>query len=302
MIYFRKRPYVWFIAPGLLIYTLFVIYPMLSTFLNSLTSWNGISTKHFVGLDNYSFLFNDLLYAPQLKRALYNGVYIVIVCYLIQIPLALYFAYVLDKKIAFHQFFQAVVFLPQILSMVAISFLVLLFLDPNFGVISEFLRMIGLDSWVISWFAGGDKMKWLVAMVNSWKGLGFLVVVILANMQSIPESYTEAARLDGASEARIFLRITLPLLAPSVGISCMAIFIGGIATFEVPFLIGGLGGGPGGAVDTIGTFFYRTTFGDPQLTNNIGLGTAIAVLQFAIIFIVIAIQMMLFRRREIQYD
>lgn len=299
--FFKKRPFIFFIVPGAILYTLFIIYPMFSTMLNSLTEWDGIGEKIFVGLDNFKLLFTSDIYGPQLFNALKNGVVIVLLCYIIQLPLAFYFAYKIDRKIKMAKTCQLIIFMPQVISYVAVGLLVLLFLDPNFGLVNNLLRAAGLNSWTRAWLADPILLKILVAVILTWKGIGIPMMLILANMQSIPEEYHEAASLDGANELKKFFKITLPLLRPSLMNSVVLIFLGGIAVFDVPYLLGGMNGGPGGAIDTLGTLFYRVAFGSPYLTNNIGLATAIAVVQFIVILVVSLIQISVLKRKVMEY-
>ena len=298
----KSRPFIFFLAPGLVLYLMFVVYPIITTVYNSLTQWDGLNKPKFIGLDNYITLFTNSSYAHQLYNAIINGVVIVILCYIIQLPLAFYFAWMIDKGIRGANFFKLIIFLPQVISVAAVSLLVLLFLDPSFGAVNNLLTAVGLDSWTKGWLGETALLKPIVSIVLTWKGIGIPMMIILANLQSIPKEYLESAQIDGAGEFKTYIKIILPMLIPSLSTTCIMIFLGGIAAFDAPYLIGGINGGPQGACDTLGTMFYRIAFGQVYLTNNVGLGTAVAVIEFSIMIVVSAFQITLFRKREIEYQ
>ena len=294
----ERKPYLLFIIPGFIIYTVFIVYPMVSTFFNSLTEWDGMGKKVFIGIQNYRTIFLNENYAPSFYNAFFNGIQIVVSTYILQLPLALYFAYLFYKGIKWGKLMRTIIFFPQVVSMVAVSFLALTFLDPNFGVINVMFNYIGLESLAKPWIGFGDSLIYITAILLTWKGIGVPMMLILANLMSIPEEHLEAAEIDGARERQKFFRIILPQLGPSISVTCVAIFLGGIAAFEIPYLVGDKYGGPRGVADTLGTFFYRVTFGSEYLTNNIGLGTAIAVTQFMIMLIVSIIQLNVLSRNQ----
>lgn len=299
--FFGRRPFLFFLIPGLVVYSYLIIYPIITTVYSSFTEWNGLGAKRFIGPDNFIYLFRDPIMAPAFYNALKNGVYLVGLSYAFQVPLALYFAYLLDRNIKGSGLYKLVIFLPQIMSMVSISFLCIMFFDPTFGILNAALTGAGLESWTKPWISWGDFMLYLVAALLTWKGVGIPTMLILANMKGIPKDYKEAAYLDGAGAWQSFRSVTLPLLVPAMSVTCIGIFLGAIGTFEFPFLVGDKTGGPGGVADTLGTLFYRTAFGNSQLTNNIGLGNAIAIVQFVIMLGFTWLLANLFRRMEVEY-
>lgn len=299
--FFKKRPFIFFIAPSAILYLLLILYPMFSSIFNSFTLWDGIGDKEFVGLQNFITLFSNSTYAPQLGNALKNGLIFSVLSYVVEVPVAFYFAIMLDKKIRFSKACQAIIFLPQVISTVAVSLLVSLFFDPTFGVINTVLRTVGLNSWAKPWLGNPILMQCLVVFIIVWKGIGIPTMLILSNMQAIPQDYTEAASLDGASEWKVFWKIKLPLLIPSLMNTMVLTFLGSFAAFDVPFMLGGKSGGPSNCVDTLGTLFYRVAFGSPYLSNTMGLATAIAVIQLVIALTISIFQIKLLRNKLIEY-
>lgn len=299
--FFKKRPYIFFIAPSAILYSLLILYPMFSSILNSWTHWDGVGSKEFVGIGNFTTLLTNSTYAPQLANALKNGFIFVILSYIIEVPVAFYFASMIDRKVKLAKACQTILFLPQVISTVAITLLVSLFFDPTFGVINTMLKSVGLDSWAQPWLGNPVLLQVLVVVIIVWKGIGIPTMLILSNMQAIPQDYIEAASLDGASEWRIFRSIKFPLLTPALMNTMVLTFLGSFAAFDVPFMLGGKTGGPANCVDTLGTMFYRVAFGSPYLTNTMGLATAIAVIQLAIALTVSMLQIKLLRRNLIEY-
>jgi raffinose/stachyose/melibiose transport system permease protein len=292
--------YISFILPGLLLYLVFILIPIAATALNSLTQWDGVGEKVFIGFSNFSKLLTDPIYAPQLLRALKNGLWFVALSFAIQMPTAVYFAYMIDKYLNIGELFKFIIFLPQVLSMVSVSVMALLFFDPNFGSLNNVLLQLGLESLTRSWLGAGKYLRMIVPLLLSWKGVGIPVMLILSNLKSIPKEYIEAATIDGANEFTRFRIILLPLLAPSLTTSSVLMYLGAIGVFDIPFLVGDKHGGPGGVVDTLGTLFYRISFGSPYLNNNIGLGTAVAVIQFLVMMVVSTLIVRVRRSKEME--
>lgn len=299
--FFKKRPYLFFIAPSAVLYSLLILYPMFSSIFNSLTHWDGVGAKDFVGIGNFVTLFTNSTYAPQLVNALKNGLIFVILSYIIEVPVAFYFASMIDRRVKLAKVCQTIIFLPQVISTVAITLLVTLFFDPTFGVINTILKNIGLGSLAQPWLGNPMLLQFLVVLIIVWKGIGIPTMLILSNMQAIPQDYIEAASLDGASQWKIFWTIKLPLLTPALMNTMILTFLGSFAAFDVPFMLGGKTGGPANCMDTLGTMFYRVAFGSPYLTNTMGLATVIAVLQLAIALTVSVLQIKLLRRNLIEY-
>lgn len=294
----KRRPYIAFILPGAILYCLLIIYPMLASFLNSFTQWDGIGEKIYTGTANYVTLFTSQLYGGQFINALKNGCIFVILSYMIGVPIAFYFAVLLDEKVMLHKLCQTIIFLPQVISTVAIGLLVPLFFDATFGLVASVMRAGGLGFLVTGWLGNKTFLRFLVVIITVWKSMGMNTMLILANLQSIPQDCIEAAGLDGCSEWSLFFQIKLPLLKPSLINVVILTFLNTFAAFDIPFLLGGLNGGPGNCIDTLGTMFYRVAFGSPYLTNTMGLATAISVIQFLIVLVVSVLQIALLSRNR----
>jgi raffinose/stachyose/melibiose transport system permease protein len=194
---------------------------------------------------------------------------------------------------------QVIVFLPVVLSAVIVGFLWKLFLHPIFGLVNQALLLAGIHG--PPWLGSETTALGSIIFTNIWHWLGFATLVFLAGMQRVPLEIMEAARLDGATDLVLLRRILWPLVAPSTTILFILTFIGSFNWFELPYVMAGLTGSPGGATDVLGLYFYRTAFGTVSSgLQDFGHGSALAVLMFVFIAAFSAIALRLLRRREIE--
>lgn len=273
------------LLPPILMLLTFVFLPMASAVLYSVYDWKGLVRGEFIGLGNYY----DVLFKPResgfLFNAFKNNVVVFVSLMIVQNGLALVLALLLARKPKGYRFYQVVIFLPVILSTVIIGFQWKLFLNPIFGLVNKFLRMVDLDMWALPWLGLPETALGSMILVNTWHWVGFPTLVFLAAIHRIPKDLIEAARLDGANEWRIARDIIWPLMAPAVTIIVVLTFIGSFNWFEIPFIMGSLEGSPAYSTDTLGLLFYRTAFGSVSAGgSNFGAGSALAVLIFLFIF------------------
>lgn len=301
--YFSKRPYILFILPALMLYSLFIIYPIVATLPYSLTEWGGLGQAQFVGFRNFNNIFTNDTLTPQLWNAIKNTAFLLLLTYLIVNPLVLVVAYFLYRKIFLSDVYKTIIFMPQFVNAVAVSFIVTLFFSPSIGLFSTFMKWIGLEQYAIPaiWEDPAYAIP-LVLLVGVWRGVGYEILLYIANYTMVPKELDEAARIDGASETQRFLYIYFPLIAPAFTNVVVLMYIWTLTTFEVPFLLGGLTGGVSGSMDTIQLFFYRTVFGRGSYSSNfIGIGSTIS----SILLIVLASGSFLLQkflgRRQIEY-
>jgi raffinose/stachyose/melibiose transport system permease protein len=208
-------------------------------------------------------------------------------------------AFALLKALPGHRVHQVIVFLPVVLSAVIVGFLWKLFLHPLFGLVNQALALVDIPG--RAWLGDESTALGSIILANIWHWLGFPTLVLLAGMQRIGKEVLEAARLDGAGDFTLLTKVIWPLIAPSVTIICILTFIGSFNWFELPYIMAGLTGSPGGATDVLGLYFYRTAFGSTTSgIQDFGQGSALAVLMFVFIAGVTAVALRFLRRREIQ--
>ena len=211
----KKSAIAVFILPGLVLYSFFIAWPMLNIVWYSLNKYSLSLKRTFAGFDNYIRLFTGDN-GGRLVGALFNNFKMVAAFYLVGIPLALLFAYLIDKNVFGSKFYKTVIFIPYILNYVIVGFMMLILFDPNIGIINEIFVRLGMPGLKQAWLGDERYALWIIIFGYIWKGLGFNTMLYLANLQIIPQQLYEAAEIDGASSLVVFKNITLPLLIPSL--------------------------------------------------------------------------------------
>lgn len=277
----KKRwvPYA-FLSPYLLFYLAFGLFPIVFSFYVSLTSWDGIGDKTFVGLDNYKFLFNPDSY---FFKSVGNTLLFVVLTLPVQIALGLVIATLLYSRwVKWRGLFQLINFLPYIVTPVAVGLIFNLLFDWQAGFVNKVLLKLGLVDEGIYWLGEPLYARMVIVLMLIWKGFGYTMVFYLAGLANVPKDLHEAAQVDGASGLRTFFSITLPLLKPVTVFIVITGIIGGFQLLEEPMLLltgSGMGssvaviGGPERCCLTTVWNMYDTAYGS---TTRYGLGAAIA--------------------------
>jgi raffinose/stachyose/melibiose transport system permease protein len=293
----RRRLLLVFLLPALLLYTTFIVYPLLSALQYSLFTWSGTRQGGFAGLANFHDLFTRYPLSEQVWRALWHNVLFFAGTMLIQNTAGLAFAVLLHRSRRGKRFLQTAFTLPHLVSPIVVGYLWAAMLNPQFGVINSTLRAVGLDSLALAWRGDPQLALPVAILVNAWQWVGFPMLLFGAALAAIPEEYHEAARCDGASSWQGFRRVTLPLLTPAIGIVSVLTFVGNFNVLDLIYSLQGSQGSPAGATDVLGLLFYRTAFQNPD-PNAIGQSSALAVCMFALIFGTALVAARLFRRME----
>ena len=324
-----------FMVPSLLILGTFVGVPIIFALVYSFTNWNGISPPldaEFVGLANYQdVVAGGGIRQQDFFRALKNTTYFSLGVVPLQTALALFLAVIVNqRRLRFKEFFRTAYYFPAITSSVAIS-LIFLLLYLRDGVINRMLQgltfgafepvpwlndarglfhiilnwfnvnldsgpqwfqadLLGLSIW--DWISGPSVALFGIMLMNSWTTIGTLMIVFLAALQDVPPSVYEAASVDGANARQIFRKITLPLLRPTTYFVVTLGLIGTYQVFDQIYVMSS--GGPAKTTLTIAYLVYRAGFRNSEM----GVGTAIAILLFIIIFTLTMIQRRISRENE----
>lgn len=264
-----------FLLPSLILYSLFVVIPILQSFHISLFKWDGIGPMtRFVGLDNYSVLLHDWIF----WRALVNNLALIGFTLVTQLPPAILLAVLLTGKLHGRDFFRTVFFSPQVISAVATGYLFFYIYEPTFGLLNEALRLLSLESLTRGWL--GDPILAFVAvlLVISWRHIGFYMVLYMAAIESISEEIFEAAKIDGCNKRQLVWYITLPLLSNATKVAAVLAIVGSIKYFDLIWIM--TAGGPYHATELLATYMYKETFTGAHL----GYGATIAFALFVIAF------------------
>lgn len=265
---YRKAPVcIGFLLPVFLIYTLFLFIPLVQTGYYSLTEWNGITEKIFVGLDNFRDIFSNSDYWITFQ----NTIKLVIISLLIQIPMGLLLAYLLYMKTRGMKIYRTVFFLPVVIAPVAISLMFSLFYNSEIGVFNRLLEMIGLGAFQTNWLSNIRTLLYAVMAPQVWQYIGLYVTIFLGALQSIPGELVESAEIDGASRTQIFFHVVLPEIVNFTNICIVLCVTGSLKAFEHSWIM--TGGGPGVRSAYLGVYMYKTAF----VNSDFGTGSAITM-------------------------
>jgi raffinose/stachyose/melibiose transport system permease protein len=296
---YRRCPWLAFVAPALVVYSLFVMFPAVEAFRFSLYNWSGLGDPtDFVGLGNYRDIFSN----HEFPNALWNNTQLFLAVFVIQNAIGLPLALALDTRLRFHQFYRSALFMPVIVSLVATGYLWQIILGPNIGMLSPLLEKLGHPEWQRDWLADDFLTFKLIWIVQSWQHLGVPIVIYLAGLQAIPTELKEAARIDGANGWRVFKNVVFPLLAPAFTIVTATTFIDMFRAFDIPYILGGPGGTPDGTTDVLSLVIYRESFGLGGVVNTVyrqGFAVAAGVVMFLFLLVAVALQLAFLRRREV---
>jgi len=286
-----RKPQFWFgaawLVPTVLWYGAFSLGPVVRAFPLALLEYNLInpSKSIFVGLDNFRIVIRD----PFFVIAVVNTFTWAVLGFVMLLPLALFLSIVLSRLKRGRNVYQALAYLPVVVSLVAVSLLFRILLDPNTGIINGLFSQFGLPT--SKWLTDSSSALPTAVAISVWKGIGFHIVVLTAGLLSIPEEYYEAAMVDGANEWQRFWKITLPLLSNTLLLIMVLLAIGTLQEFTLPYVL--TGGGPGTA-----TLMYNMQIYNEAFQNlRFGTASALALLQFAVILTISYLQIRLLRPR-----
>lgn len=288
----KLAPYL-FLAPGLMLFFLFIILPMLYSFRISLYDWNIINPalSTFLGAENYSSVLNDAVF----QRSVINTLLYALVTVPAQIVLGMVIALLLNQDLPGKTFFRTLYYLPVITSWVIVSLLFEFLFNGQAGYINYLLQSVGLIDAPIRWLAD-DKLAMVpIHLLGIWKGLGWTAIVTLAGLQSIPQSVYEAAAVDGANALRRFWNITLPMMRPTLVFLLVVLTIGALNVYISGLLMTN-GGDPLDRTHFVLTLMYEETFGNFEF----GRGAAISYLLTIVVFMISLVQIRLLNR-DVEY-
>ncbi len=254
--------------PAFVLYTVFLILPMLTSLYFSLLKWDGITAARFVGMKNFVDLFvNDRYF----KKVLLNTIKSMAAGVCIQLPLALILAYLVYRTTRGFHFFQSVYFVPVVISATVIGLMFSLFFNPSFGPVNAFFQAVGLERFIKNWLTDPGVVLFSVIMPGIWQYMGYHFIIFLAGMQSIPKEIMESAYIDGANSVTAFFHIVIPNIKGMIQVCLVICLTGSIKTFDIPYLM--TQGGPGAESTFLSIYMYKEAFVD----SSIGRGTAVAV-------------------------
>ncbi|BCB90442.1 carbohydrate ABC transporter permease [Phytohabitans suffuscus] len=279
-----------FLAPALALFVVLVVGPIVLAMYTSLFKWNGFGglPEDFVGLDNFRRLLEDEVFIGDLRR----GLILVVLSVVVQLPIALGLALLLNQPLRGRAFYRLVFFAPYVLSEVITAVLFTMVFSPSQGLVNQVMSVFGMEGQ--EWLANPSTVLYALFFVISWKYFGLHMILYLAGRQSIPKELTEAALTDGAGAWQVFRHVTLPLLGPTIRISIFLSIIGAIQLFDMVWVL--TGGGPIHASETMAVTMFQYGF----RRSEVGYASAISVAMFLISLVFALLYQRFVMRRDIE--
>ncbi len=271
-----------FLLPSFIGFFIFIMVPMIATIGLAFTDYSGGFTFHWIGLKN----FFNILSSGTFLNTLINTAKFTVLAVTAQIFLGFVFALLLNKKRFGRNAFRSIIFLPSILSMVSISVVFMLILNPEKGPVNNFLISLGLG--VQPWLTSSKTALYTIISITVWQSFGYYMVLFLSGLQAINVDLYEAASIDGAGKWRQLLNVTIPMLSPTIFFSVVMAVINSFKVFEPIFVMTGgqFGGGPGGSTTVMVFDIYQNAFSYYKM----GYASAEAVILLSMVLVITLIQ------------
>ncbi len=273
----RLTPYL-LVSPYLIHFCLFVLFPVVFSLVLVFHHWNIISPMEFVGLENFSKLFQDRLFF----KSIFNTFIFLVIHIPLQILIALFLAEMLNQKIRFRALLRASYFLPVVISGVVVTIVWWQLYGFDSGLLNRILTSLGLNK--VEWLINPAIAMPSIAIMATWKNVGLYVVLFLVGLQSVPPHYYEAADIDGATHWQKFYHITLPAINSTIFMVVILSTIGGFSLFIEPYIM--TGGGPLNSTISAVLYIYKQAF----TYYHMGYAAALGFFFAAIIMIIVIIQ------------
>lgn len=258
------------LAPALLLFAVFMAYPLVNTVISSFYEYSFSSqTRVFIGLNNYLQLLRD----PVFWVGLRNNLIVLVGSVVAQVGGGLILAGVLNRGISrrWSAVAQTVIFVPMVMSNVAVGLLWQFVFNPSIGILDSALKLMGVAPPLLGWLGDPNLAIYSVLLVACWQYTGFMTVILFAGMQSVPIELYEAATLEGASEPQLFFYVTIPVIRKVILAATLITMIGAFKVFDLVYVL--TAGGPANASEVLGTYLYKNAF----TLDRMGYASAIAV-------------------------
>ncbi len=289
----RWRGWVW-VLPALALLLVFVYYPVVENVRLSFFSWNAFSPSPvFVGLENYRTMVEDSVF----WRSVLNNTLYAVVSLVLQVGFSLVLAAVLEEVV--HQrlrgFLRTVYFIPATISITVTGILFSFLYNPQIGLVNRALEAVGLDGWTHAWLGEKSTAIWSIIAMSQWQSIGYSAVLFVVAIQRVPRELYEAARVDGAGPVRQFVSVTVPLVREMTTLLVILTVSGAFLVFNEVMVM--TAGGPDNSSQVLGTWLYRNAF----FEDDMGYASAIATVIFVVTFAISVAQIVVSRRRRIEW-
>ncbi len=277
-----------FISPWMLGFLVFVLYPTIYSFVISFSRYSGLRSPVWLGTQNYSRLFTD----PLVGIAVHNTLFYTMLAVPLGLVIALILALAMQRSVKEVSIYRTILYLPSIIPIFALSFIFIVLVNPQYGLFNAFLGLFGLPS---ANYLGDPTDAKLVIVVMAQLGAGNAALIFLAGLNGIPKTLYEAAHIDGANRLVCFMRITLPLLSPTILFNLITGVSGGLQVFQQAYIM--TSGGPANGTLFYMYYLYRSAFSYARL----GYACALAVMLF-LFGLVLALLLYVLSQRFVNYD
>lgn len=267
----NKKAIAFFVLPGLVWFVLIAIIPIFQSFGYSFLKWDGISRPEFVGLKNYIRIFSDGVF----YKAVLNSLLLAFASVFLQLPFSMALALVLAKGVKGENAYRTIFFIPVIISSTIIAQMWMKVYHPEYGLLNTFLRNAGLEGWQKQWLADGRWALIAVFVPMIWQYIGYHMLLFYSAAKGISPDIKEAAKVDGASEFQIAVKIIIPMIVPMIKASVIFAINGSLKSFDLIYIL--TRGGPLHATEVPTMLMYTEIF----TSNRYGYASAMALLIIA---------------------
>lgn len=284
----KKKYLIGFTLPTVIVYCLYIIFPIGIAVYFSFTKYSGIGKARFSGLANYRRLFSD----PTFWLAFKNTMIIFVAAFLLLLVGAFLIALLLNNHLKYADLNKALIFSPAIIAPIIVGIIWVYILDPEVGIINAVLDQLGLENWKQQWIGGSTLSPYSMAVIYFWQQLGYLVTIYIAGLRMIPGDVLEAVQIDGANGWQRLRYITVPLMKSTISTVAVLLITGIFKIFEIVQQT--TGGGPNHVSETLVTYSYSTTF----TNGEYGYGMSLATITFVVSLMITGVFMFLNRERR----
>lgn len=284
----KKRYKIGLLIPTLLVYSVFIVLPIIIAVGYSFTRYSGIGKAKFLGIANYVRLFKDKLFWISFK----NTMIIFVLAFVLLLTLSFLIALLLNHHLRAVDVSKALIFSPAIIAPIIVGIIWVYILDPNIGIINNILDALGASGLKQKWIGGEFWLPYSIAIIYFWQQLGYLVTIFIAGLKMIPNDVLEAVKIDGATGFQEVRYVIIPMMKSTISTVAVLIITGVFKIFEIVQQT--TGGGPNHLSETLVTYSYSMTF----TSSDYGYGMSLATVTFLLSLIITGVYSFLTREKE----
>lgn len=281
-----------FLAPAVIAYLIFMGYPLVRTFYVSAMEWGGFGDMKFVGLENFAQVFKDNTFWKALGNTLYFAVFSSVFSVLLGLLLAWLNMYLTRME---GQVSRTIMFSPSMIAPTITGLLFMFIFTEDVGLLNNMLKLLGLGNLSTAWLTNSATVKPVIVIATVWRQFGLTMVLCYAGLQSVPNELIESAKLDGASNWRIFTRILVPLIMPQIELATMFTMLGGLKIYDS--VVSLTGGGPARQTVVLPMWIVENAF----TYSKFGYASAMSVIFILVVLIFIVMLRLVFRGESYEY-